>query len=191
MRVMSYNVRRIASLIAALALAFGVSYLGQPPPRATIKKEIPLSLKKIDKSAYGPRNFGVVEVYMSGSSAPLCRITSTTAVRKYFDKSGEYVERTRLDKEVCQLPQNASKLDLIVTLPYEPEKGTIVHTVEACSPFSKAQSGWQANCAVQMNSNRKNISFQAYQRTNQPYDITSTYIHQRNADRVDILLLKK
>lgn len=191
MRVMSYNVRRIASLIAALALAFGVSYLGQPPPRATVKKEIPLSLKKRDKSAYGPRDFGVIEVYMPGNSSPLCRITSTTAVRNYFDNSGEYVERTRLDREVCQLPQNTANLDLIVTLPYEPEKGTIEHTMDACGSFHNAPSGWQAKCGVKMGGNNRNISLQARQRRNQPYDVTSPNTYQRNADRIDILLLKK
>ena len=190
MRTMPYNARRVVSLIAALAFAFGISYLGQPPPRETVKKEIPLSLKKSDKSSYGPRDFGVVEVYMPGNSSPLCRITSTTAVRKYFDKSGGYEERTRLDREICQLPQNASNLGLIVTFPYEPEKGTIEHTMDSYNPFNKTQNGWQANCGVKMSGNRKNVSFQAYQRVTQPYD-PSQNAHQRNADRVDILLLKK
>ena len=116
-----YYVKRALSLGLALAIAGGISFLGEPTNR-TIRKETPIALKKKEMTGYGGKDLASMEIYPSGSSQSLCRVVSTTAVRNYFDGSGNYVERTRIDHEACKLPGGNFGIDVIVTSPYKPGK---------------------------------------------------------------------
>ena len=185
--IKSFTSRRAVSLFVALAAAFGISYLGVPPPRHFEKKEIPIKLEQRDKSGYSSRDFGLMEIYTSGSAIPLCRLVSTTAVRNYFDNSGEYKERTRIEQEVCQLP-NVASIDVKVTLPYKPEGQSTQHNLDSLSQFNSTANGWRAFGHFRLSGYKHNITFTAYEEQKNKPDIGDE--HQRKAGRFDVLLLK-
>ncbi len=187
--IKSFTSRRAISLFVALAMAFGVSYLGVPPPRHHEKRAVPINLEQRDKTGYSTRDFGFMEIYHSGSNIPLCRIASTTAVRNYFDNSGEYKERTRIEQEVCQLPTGTS-LDVKVTLPYKPIGESVQHNLDSLSSFSNSAKGWRASGNLMMSGYRHNLTLTAYEEQKNQNNTPSDE-HQKNADRFDILVMQK
>ena len=181
--VRSYARRRNLAF-AAISLAItAISYIGCPPPKIKYVNA-PIELKKRLNTGYDTDKFARINNY--DGRTRLCSIISTTSVRNYFDNPpGEFVERTRINREVCKVPSNSSTLDAVVTLPYEPEQASVEHSMDSCAPFKATAGEWRSECQVQ--AANKNIYLLAYENTPTSNKPTG---HERKADRIDIQIVK-
>ncbi|HLG24834.1 MAG TPA: hypothetical protein VI564_07940 [Candidatus Nanoarchaeia archaeon] len=186
-----YNIKRIFTYAAAVGLIYGMALIGDPPPKVTKVVEKPLNLKKADGTAYRPDDFAHIDIYIPGESKPLCSIDSTTAVRSYFAPDHHYSERTRLDSQICRLPDGVSDLELKVVSPYEPEKDSINHNLDGCTDFQKGPGGWTSDCKAKLDKDGKSITFLIYEKV--PYDNNDGITpqdHQRKADLIQVKVKK-
>jgi len=184
-------VKRAVLLGLTLAGAGVISYLGFPPIRNITVEFVPKELKPIGKSGLDIQHFGYIR--FSSEDKDLCTIYSTTSVRNFFVETGDYTERTRISREICQIPMSMENLEAYVSMPYQPEEESLKHTLDSCKPFRKEGDRWYSNCRIAIEDNRKTVSFTAYEELpkEQQMQDSKEALHDRKADRLDILLLKR
>ena len=184
----NYRIKLVGSISIAALLGLAISYFGFHPPENYRIEKVPMDLKQRKKDSYNPEDFALMQIYINGQKSPICKVVSTTAVREYFSPAKGYEERTRVAAEVCQLPQGVSDLEVRVTFPYSLDDTSLTHNLDSCRNSRRTREGWQIDCDVSSN-NKNSITLTGYEKAPQP-SLIMPDLHQRNADRIDILLTK-
>jgi len=188
MKKNSFFIKRFSVLSLSLLLAYGVSYLGWPPPKEL--EDETFNLKKEKKINYGPEDFALMQVYASGKE--ICSTSSTTAVRNYFDYSGKYRERSKIEKYFCKIPKEEDTLEIKITIPYKPDKD-ILTNIDTCKVFYPVKDSWQVKCPIFIYKEKQPFIFQVYEEANPTGNKKSgnnPETFNRKADRLDVTLLK-
>ena len=149
--------------------------------------DAPLQLKHRDIRGYGPEGFMTVKVYGRGTDHILCSLSATTAVRNSFQgTAGQFVERTKVTREICTLPARTRYLSFVVLTPYRPDEDSFQSSADRCSEFRKSESGWRTVCHLNVTTLSYLLSFLTVEK-----GADAKAQHERNADLLEVLLLKE